>query len=537
VERKIITLLLLFVVFTSGAQVKENICLFTDRDLYVSGETLLLKVFAPESEQSGIVNIDLINRKGTKITGIILEIIDHQADGFVYLPDSLSSGFFLLRTSTRTSKTLTIKEIYVANRFKGLPETNNDLHPLGSPEIREIPINTLQVEGIEKQYNQRANGRAILNIPNELIPQIDGNLLVSISRVTPEFSTSTFQLKTADKSAQSTLKEGIVLEGIVTGLKTGEPFKNAIVYLSVPDSIPGFQYYITSDDGRFYFQLGKYYGKIPVVIQCFDKKNSSLLRIELRNKDSLRNVMPSFESRHFPAGFRASVEKNIEAITFRKIFNQQEITIKPIPVIKRDDYPFYGISTKTVDPHLFIDLPDFNEISKELLSGVKFRNYNRIPTMQVLNDAQRIFFSDQPLILLDGIPVRDINVIKDMGTKDIKKVEICMSERFYGDLIFPGIVAIYSSKADYTRLPESADLIKLNLDVIQPFSNLYTPTNQQLNEPDLRQVLIWKPSIKPEPRIAIDFQTSDVQGSYKLILHGKTKDGSTFYKEQIFEVN
>ncbi|NEW85240.1 MAG: hypothetical protein GZ094_23145 [Mariniphaga sp.] len=54
-----------------------------------------------------------------------------------------------------------------------------------------------------------------------------------------------------------------------------------------------------------------------------------------------------------------------------------------------------------------------------------------------------------------------------MGTKDIDKVEICQNERFYGDLIFPRVVAIYTSKADYTRVPEASDLIKLNLEVIQ----------------------------------------------------------------------
>src|SRR5665647_509162 len=113
----------------------------------------------------------------------------------------------------------------------------------------------------------------------------------------------------------------------------------------------------------------------------------------------------------------------------------------------------------------------------------------------------------------------------------------CMNERFYGDLIFPGVVAIYTSKADYTRVPESNDLIKLNLEVIQPRAIFNTPSDLRLNDPDLRQVLLWKPSLKPASKMELDFQTSDIKGSFKLIIHGKTRDGSTFYKEQIFEVN
>jgi len=536
-ERKIIILLLLFLAFSAKAQEKEGSSLFTDRDLYISGETLLLKVFAPIAEQSGIVNIDLINREGKKISGIILEIIDHQADGFIYLPDSLSSGCYLLRTSTKTDKTSTIKVVYVTNRFRGLPESNADWQPSGIPSLKETPIPNLQVEGVEMRYKPRDKGHASIHIPAEILTQTDGNLSVSVAGITPEFTSATYLQQSAAKTSQIIEKEGIILEGIVTDLKTAQPFKDAVVYLTIPDSIPGFKYYITGEDGRFFFQLKNYYGKIPVVIQCFDMKKTHLLKIALSDTDSLRRGLPAFETRTFQPELRKRVEKNIDAVTFRKIFNQQEITIQPLPVIKRDTYPYYGVPTKIIDPQLFIDLPNFNEISKELLPGVKFRTYNRIPTLQVFNAAQFYYFNDQPLLLLDGIPIRDLNVIKDMGTKDIDKVEICQSERFYGNLIFPGVVAIYTSKADYTRVPESDDLIKLNLDVIQPRATLNNSTAEQLSDPDLRQVLLWQPSLKPEPTITLDFQTSDIRGSFKLIIHGKTKDGSIFYKEQIFEVN
>ena len=536
-KRKLFLLALLFAIFTVKAQEKESLNLYTDRDLYVSGETLLLKVFTPASEQSGIVNIDLMNRKGKKITGVILEIINHQADGFVYLPDSLSSGFYLLSTYTRTDEMLTSKELYIANRFTGLPESNTDMKPVGVVALKESSDQNLQIGGVQKQYKPRQKGLATLQLPAELIAQLDGDLSVSIAGTTDEFSSQQFLLKSTSAVSPSLAKEGIVIEGIITDIKTDKPFNNAVVYLSIPDSIPGFQYFITGEDGRFNFQIGKYYGKIPVVIQCFDKEKSSLLKITLSDRNNLKNALPAFEPRTFTPEFKKSVSNATDAITFRKIFNQQEVTIQPAPIIKRDAYPYYGIPTKTIDPQLFIDLPDFNEISKELLPGVKFRNYNRIPTLQVFNVAQQFFFNDQPLLLLDGIPIRDLNVIKDMGTKDIDKVEICQTERFYGDLIFPGVIAIYTSKADYTRVPESNDLIKLNLEVIQPHAILNNPSEQRLNEPDLRQVLLWKPSMQPAPKMELDFQTSDIKGSFKLIIHGKTRDGSTFYKEQIFEVN
>ena len=235
---KIVVLFLLFVV-SAKAQEEKGITLLTDRDLYISGETLLLKVFVPSSRYSGIISIDLINQSGKKITGIIKEIRNQQADGFIVLPDSLSSGYYLLRTSTSAINVLTIKEIYVSNRFIGLPLTNSGLRPAGILPVTEIPNAEIQVNGIEKQYKPGDKVKADLRLPGDLLGQVDGDLLLKIAEVIPDFKTSTFNLKTVGAKKQIVNHQGILIEGTVTELRSAKPFKNAVVYLSIPDSLPG----------------------------------------------------------------------------------------------------------------------------------------------------------------------------------------------------------------------------------------------------------------------------------------------------------
>ena len=536
-KRKIkILLLFLLIVFSAEAQEGKGITLFTDRDLYISGETLLLKVFVPSTEKSGTVSIDVINHVGKKITGIIKEVKNQQADGFILLPDSLSSGYYMLMSSTKVSNEVTIKELYISNRFNGLPPTNSGLRPTGIVP-NEIIFPEILVNNIEKQYKPRDIIKADLHLDNDLLAKVEGDLLVKIAEIIPDFKTSTFNLKSSGVKSQIVNHQGILLEGTVTELRSAKPYKNAVVYLSIPDSLPGFQYFTTGEDGRFYFQIENYYGKIPVVIQCHARGQAQLLKIRLNDPDSLKWVMPRFEIQPFPAGLRKLVERNTDAMTFRKVFNQKEVTEQPSPIIKRDSYPFYGNPSKTVDPQLYIELPDFSDISRELLPGVKFRTYNRIPSLQVLNMPMFNYFADPPLVLFDGIPTEDLNMIKGLGSADIDKIEILTSERFFGDLSFHGVVAIYSTKADYSKIPESDNLIKLNLDVIQPQAILNNPDTQSESDPDFRQVLLWKPLVKAEQTIPIEFQTSDIQGTFKLSICGKTKDGSDFYKEQIFEVN
>ena len=435
-KRRTIILLLLFVALTGVAQKREHFSLFTDRDLYISGETLLLKVFVPADELSGIVNIDLINTKGKIITRISKKISDHQADGFIDLPDSLSSGCYLLCTSTKINSSVTVKELYICNRFTGLPESNFALKSKETNYLVEKRDTSFQIEGLNKNYPTREKVSLSLHLPAELLSQLDKNLFVSVAEIAPGYSSRTFFKNVTPETNQIIEKEGVVLDGIVSDVITGKPFKNGIVFLSIPDTIPRFKYYMTGNDGHFKFQLDNYFGKLQVVIQGFDREEKRFLKVVFNNRDSLTSVVPAFETWTVTPELRKYAEDNTEATNFRKIFNRQELAVVTTPVTKPEDYPFYGRPTEVVDPQLFIELPNFTEISRELLLGVKFRTYNRKSSLQVFNPALHNYFIDQPLVLLDGIPIRDLNIIKDLGSKEIDRIEICRDERYYGYLVF-----------------------------------------------------------------------------------------------------
>jgi hypothetical protein len=533
--RIIIVLLLLFVTFSSRAQESGHFNLITDRDIYVSGETIMFKVYAPEDEKSGIVKICLVNTNGKIISEINKKMTDRQADGFMYLPDSLKTGSYLLCAVTKTSPSITEKELLICNRFTGFSETTSVLQATGNHVIVENPAN-IQIDGIGETYKIRDQVHASIHLPPELFAQIKGDLLVTAVEKIRGVKSVCFIRQSTLPVIQVAENDGIILEGFAKDSETGAPFKNGYIFFSVPDSIPGFSYFITGDNGYFSFLPDNPYKKMPAVVQGYNVDKKRFLKIVINHRDSLNAAIPSFENQPIPADLQNAVSTGIEATTLRKIFNYQELSITEPPLEKKKDYPFYGVPTEVVYPDLFVELPDFTEISRELLQGVKFRAYNRIPTIQVLNPSTLNFYSGPPLVLLDGVPVQDLNVIKIMGSKDIQRIEICRNERFYGDLSFQGVVAIYSTRRDNRRLTESADLVKLNLDALQPDNFLNIPFNQKSNEPDLRKVLMWKPRLKPEETFRVDFETSDIRGSYLLMVKGMKIDGSVFYKEQPFEV-
>jgi hypothetical protein len=535
--KRIIIVLLLFWVNVGQAQEKEHIALFTDRDIYTSGETILFNVIVPSGEGSAMININLINTRGKIVCSVNKKISNDQANGFIYLPDSMKTGTYLLCSSTRDNPALTVKELFICNRFAGLIETTTVLRAKDITPFVEKPVIEPKIEGISKSYKAREKVKTTLRLPANFLTNIKDHLFVAVVESTPGYNSQTFYMTNVRKNQDIFEKEGIVVEGFVKDSSTDTPFNKGCIFLSVPDSIPWLDYLITGEDGYFHFQLKDYYGEVPVVVQGFDPAKKKLLKISLNQTDSIKEGVPAYESQAIPMDIQKSIGNSIEATTMRKIFNCQEISIINPQLKKRHEYPFYGVPTETVHPALFIDLPDFNEISRELLSGVKFRAFNRIPTLNILNPTTLNYFNDAPLVLLNGIPVQDLNVIKNMGSKDIDRIEICRRERFYGDLDFQGVVAIYSSKQANMFLPESDELIKLNLDAIQPDCSLNIPREHIQNEPDLRKVLLWQPEVKPAESIKLDFETSDIKGHYKITVRGINLDGEVIYTEQTFEVN
>lgn len=531
--------LLLITSSLTGFGQQKGFGFFTDRDVYVSGETLLTKVFIPGETASKIVHVDLVNSVGKRIAGASMEISGDQADGFLHLPDSLSTGTYLLRAYQKNpaSGLKTIRELWITNRFDGLKKATEISRVALDGKIQENPTKLVTIGELKDNYQTNQLLSASISVDARLQKDIDGQLLVSIAQSYPSFESQSFLWKSEPSPGDLVEDKGVILSGIVTDRNAKTPVSGVMVYLTVPDSIPGFQYYKTQTDGRFYFLLDKYHGSVQAFVQCFRIDPSQPLKISLEDHFSTTSDLPPFKKESAPEEFKNSVNADIDVITFRKIFNRDKEVVEGVPTGKDDLYPYYGKPTSTVDPQLFVDLPDFNEISKELLRGVKFRNYNNEPTLQVMNPAMRSYFGNMPLLLIDGVPVRDLNLIKDMGSKDLDRIDICESERFYGDLRFEGVIALHTFSKDFSQIPESDQTIRLNLETIQVKASLAQPAETPPNIPDLRQVFYWNPSVDPEQRLSVNAKTSSVKGHFKLIVRGRLKDGSFIFAEKPFDVN
>ena len=108
----------------------EDIYAHTDRDFYTAGEDVWFRIFATDrqtgklSVNSTIAYCELINPNNSPVVRKRFLLGSGHGNGFILLPDTLTSGAYTLRIYTNLMKNFLpgnffMKEIYIYNAFKG----------------------------------------------------------------------------------------------------------------------------------------------------------------------------------------------------------------------------------------------------------------------------------------------------------------------------------------------------------------------------------------------------------------------------------
>jgi len=171
----------------------EEIYLQTDRDLYITGEQVWMKILkfekltsSPENE-SKVVYLELLNN-----SGIIIRQVKVACDGFsssamMRLPDTLTTGNYLIRAYTSWMRNygedcFFYRYVSVINPFRNIERLVNVPNQRGADSVRFFPEGGKLVAGLNNrvEVRTRATGGAPLRLTGEIINS-RGELVTSLT--------------------------------------------------------------------------------------------------------------------------------------------------------------------------------------------------------------------------------------------------------------------------------------------------------------------------------------------------------------------
>ncbi|MEY4929838.1 MAG: hypothetical protein RI909_562, partial [Bacteroidota bacterium] len=207
-----------------------------------------------------------------------------------------------------------------------------------------------------------------------------------------------------------------------------------------------------------------------------------------------------------------------------------------------DSAAFFGDASEHYNLDDYTRFPVMEEVMREYVKGVRLRKKDNQFIFKVLNAPKNLVFENEPLVLLDGVPVFNTDKIMTIDPLKIKHIDVVTKQYYYGKFIFDGIVSYQTYQHDLGGFQFDAGAVVIDYEGLQTKKEFFAPqyetaADRQSRLPDERNLLLWKPDLTIGNKSqVIEFYSSDQTGSYQAIIQGISQQGQPVFQTYTFEV-
>jgi len=335
--------------------------------------------------------------------------------------------------------------------------------------------------------------------------------------------------------------DGHFIFGKVYNTITGAPAPGINAFLAAPDSPARLYFSKSGKSGEVRFEVKEFYGPKELSIQT-NLRSDSTYRFEIENPFSKQPLNSGISSFYF--------DKNLENQLLTRSINMQTYNsflpkwYREAKYVFSDSLAFFGKPDEKYLLDDFTRFPTMEEVMREYVRGVMVRRRQKEFHFMMMDKLfPQTFFSADPLILLDGIPIFSTDKIMAFDPLKVKKIELMSARYFLGFGEFTGIVSLSTYRGDLAGFELDPRILVMPYEGPQVKREFYapkydTPINMQTRIPDFRNLLHWAPDVltDKEGKSQLSFYTSDQTGRYKVVIQGITKNGLAGSKTFTFEV-
>ncbi|GAB3637607.1 Plug domain-containing protein [Hymenobacter arcticus] len=320
---------------------------------------------------------------------------------------------------------------------------------------------------------------------------------------------------------------GYLLQGRISQ-PTGAPASGIPAYLSLPGRNFKFASSLSRVDGVVQFEMPDFYGLRKLVFQTNSMRDSTY-HIELLSPFTAGGGGSAPGLAPLSVRFtNALSERHLQVQTQRE-FQTQVPRYRAVP---GDTLAFYGQPDEQFRLDDYTRFPSLEDVMREYVPAVLVRKRKDGFHFVVIDRPRHINLKDNPLTLIDGLPVFNINQLVAFDPLKIKRLEVIANRYFLGQQVYDGVVSFSTYKGDLAGFPLNPHALIEEYEAMQVPREFYTPhydteAQQRSRLPDLRNLLYWNPDVRltaGQPQ-TLDFFTSDQAGRYLVVAQGLTKDG------------
>ncbi len=520
--KNLLAYVLLFSLTAALGQNTDKVLVTTESSLYVSGDLIRMQVVAvdatghPLSEET-LIHSFLVAHDGTIVMKRKYLITDIDKAGYFQLPDDLETGNYklVLCLAGAASRTEVLLPIYNPNIFSSsIPPQNADLgESIGQAEPEER-FNVFSTEKLVASETATIN----INLPEETSGIMVGKLY------DPRYETSPKTGEVVNQPVPENIEDNITFQYL-----SSNPDSRISLYFLEQGYVE--EFYL-AEEAEILEKLPTLFGSGNIYVYQFDPQGNRLGEVPaiVERADQL-----SFGTFSNTVPFDTYVRQVLEKKRVRKYIDQ---------VYRNGSDPVTSLMAEEFDtrPDRSVLLENYSGIAtlREALSNVtpKTQVIRRGKSYEIRLSPENSGFryTEQPFILVDGIPGFAIDSLYEMPVSMFKSVDLFISLeklRRFGTFGRYGVLSIHLAKEE-----DNPWLSKLaNLPVYNGVSDLVAePIN--IKGPDLRPVALWDPSIRisADGNGLVRYKTTDVAGEYVFWSYLIYPDGRSIHSTSTLQI-
>ncbi|MFO7873398.1 MAG: hypothetical protein R6U62_02845 [Bacteroidales bacterium] len=335
----------------------------------------------------------------------------------------------------------------------------------------------------------------------------------------------------------------LILCGQVVDRASNQAVSGARIVINTPDTLINLLYTESHDDGSFYFVLPEFYHNKPLYFYADPASVDVPVNIKPEGKftfhDSFRHSMSPM-----PANRPEYLKQSQEIVRINKAFDIDHMVVAnqdrgeaAIPPL------LYSRANQTIDLDNYFALDSLREIASEIVHSWRLRLSGGEYVSQLISANTGKTLPGSPVHFVDGIITGDIHKMAKFDSGDIDKIEIHNYHWVHGEMVFPGIIGIFTEDQRYAEIVDdrtSTSLFSESLQdkLIHTAPDYGPETSHPAKKPDFRQLLYWETGlelINGEQR-ELTFYTGDLGGDYMIILQGLNENGHPVYQTKSINV-
>jgi hypothetical protein len=333
--------------------------------------------------------------------------------------------------------------------------------------------------------------------------------------------------------------DGQIMTGTISDRISGRPAPNTLTYISFPGTNARLFSARSDAAGRFLFNSGYIYGTKEVVLQANHFIDSTAYKIDLASPFADKFSATSIPAFNVSPGQKSLLTEHSLSMQVQNAF--QSVGMRQFYATDNDSTSFYGQPAKSFVLDQFTRFTTMEEVMREFVSYIFLVRKDKKLYLKAFN--QRGVFSDDPLVMVDGVPVFDNNKIFQVDPLKVKRVDVLPERVFNGAAAFEGLVNLTTYKGDMSSFELNPKAVLLDYEGLQIQRQFYSPVYDSGEErasrlADFRNALYWNPDLTTaqDGKTNASYFTSDMPGKYIGVLQGISNNGRSGSAYFSFEV-